>query len=164
MTALWTALEASAPPTGEPASPGATAIGGGRLADAAPEREPMQPPPPTLVVDLSSLRVTYRGHSIPTRPPHHLQRQSGLALAGLAARPGKVVTMAELATEMQKLSRSGRRVVAPELREIRYKVIRPFRRALMGVVPANEIEQLFENVPGTGLRLNAAGGARVIAA
>jgi helicase len=183
MTALWTALEASAPPPAEPASPGVAAIGAGRLADAGPEREssqreseppqpaaptqpvqPVQPVQPTLVVDLSSLRVTYRGHSIPTRPPHHLQRQSVLALAVLAARPGKVVTMAELATEMQKLSRSGRRVVAPELREIRYKVIRPFRRALLGVVPANEIEQLFENVPGTGLRLNAAGGARVIAA
>jgi hypothetical protein len=54
-------------------------------------------------------------------------------------------------------------VVAPELREIRYKVIRPFRSALAGVVPANEIENLFENIPGTGLRLNAAGGARVIA-
>jgi hypothetical protein len=87
-----------------------------------------------------------------------------LALAVLAARPGKVVTMAELAAEMQKLRRSDRRVIAPELREIRYKVIRPFRRALAGVVPANEIENLFENIPGTGLRLNAAGGARVIAA
>jgi hypothetical protein len=64
---------------------------------------------------------------------------------------------------MQKLTRSSRRVVTPELREIRYKVIRPFRRALAGIVPANEIENLFENLHGTGLRLNAAGGARVIA-
>jgi hypothetical protein len=87
-----------------------------------------------------------------------------LALAVLAARPGKVVTMSELAAEMQKLGRSERRVVAPELREIRYKVIRPFRRALADFVPANEIERLFENVHGTGLRLNAPGGARVIAA
>jgi hypothetical protein len=72
--------------------------------------------------------------------------------------------MSEMAAEMQKLGRSGRRVVAPELRELRYRVIRPFRRALADVVPANEIESLLENVPGTGLRLNAPGGARVIAA
>jgi DNA-binding response OmpR family regulator len=131
---------------------------------APPAQLTDEPPQPTLIVDLSSRRVTYRGHPIPTRPPNHLQRQSVLALAVLAARPGKVVTMSELATEMQKLSGNGRRVVAPELREIRYKVIRPFRRALADVVPANEIEDLFENIPGTGLRLNAPGGARVIAA
>ena len=33
-----------------------------------------------------------------------------------------------------------------------------------GIVPANEVENLFENIPGTGLRLNAEGGAQVIAA
>jgi len=159
MTALWTAVEKPAP-ANKSISAGVPA-GTGRLADADPEAEP---PQPTLVVDLSSLRVTYRGHPIPTKPPHHLQRQSVLALAVLAARPGKVVTMAELAAEMQKLSRSDRRVVAPELREIRYKVISPFRRALAGIVPANEVEHLFENIPGTGLRLNAEGGAQVIAA
>jgi helicase len=156
VTALWAVVEGVAPPKPEAGAP----TGVGRLADAARDDEP---PQPALIVDLTSLRVTYRGHPIPTKPPHHLQRQSVLALAVLAARPGKVVTMSELAAGMQKLTRSPRRVVAPELREIRYKVIRPFRRALAGVVPANEIENLFENVPGTGLRLNAS-GAKVIAA
>jgi hypothetical protein len=166
MVALWATVEGSARAS-ESVAAGVLA-GAGRLADAElanePANEPRGPLGPTLVVDLSSLRVTYRGHPIPTKPPHHLQRQSVLALAVLAARPGKVVTMAELAAEMQKLTRSSRRVVAPELREIRYKVIRPFRRALAGVVPANEIEDLFENIPGTGLRLNVSGGVRLIAA
>ena len=165
MTSLWATVAAVEVVEGsrpaDPAPRAALAVGAGRLADAPPDDEP---PGPSLIVDLTSLQVTYRGHAIPTRPPHHLQRQSVLALAVLAGRPGKVVTMSELASEMQKLGRSSKRVVAPELREIRYKVIRPFRRALAGVVPANEIENLFENVPGTGLRLNASGGARVIAA
>jgi helicase len=158
LTALWAAVEGSVRVPGVVS--GGQAAGSARLADAPSDDEPA----PALIVDLTSLRVTYRGHPIPTRPPHHLQRPSVLALAALAGRPGKVVTMAELATEMQKLGRSSKRVVAPELREIRYKMIRPFRRALTGLVPANEIEDLFENIPGTGLRLNASGGARVIAA
>jgi hypothetical protein len=44
----------------------------------------------------------------------------------------------------------------------RYRVIRPFRRALAGVVSEVEIEALVENISGAGLRLNAAGGARVV--
>src|SRR4051812_29789247 len=50
----------------------------------------------TLVIDPGSRRVTYRGTPILTTPPHHLQRQALVALAGLAARAGEVVTMTEL--------------------------------------------------------------------
>lgn len=114
-----------------------------------------------LVIDLRSKRVTYRGHAIPTKPPHNLQPQSVLALAVLASHPGEVVSMTNLAAEMQKLGHLSRRMVTPEPKEIRYKVIRPFRRALKGVVAADEIDALIESVPGFGLRLNAAGGAHV---
>ncbi len=66
------------------------------------------------------------------------------------------------ADEMKKVGRLNRRLVTPEPREIRYRVIRPFRRALAGVVTETEIEALIENISGAGLRLNAAGGARVV--
>jgi helicase len=155
MTALWAVAG------GRPSDPMAlvAANGGGRLADAAPDDEP---PGPALVVDLTSQRVTYRGHPIPTKPPHHLQRQSVLALAVLAARAGTIVPMTDLAAEMKRIGRVGKRLVAPEPREIRYRVIRPFRRALAGIVADTEIEGLLENVPGAGLRLNVSGGARVV--
>jgi hypothetical protein len=66
----------------------------------------------------------------------------------------------DLAADMQRLGRADRRLVTPESREVRYKVIRPFRRALAGVGAENEIEAHVENIPGAGLRLNAAVGAR----
>jgi len=155
MTALWAVVGGPKP---DPITPPLT-TGRGRLAEPASDDEP---PEPALVVDLTSQRVTYRGHQIPTKPPHHLQRQSVLALAVLAARAGQIVPMADLAVEMKKVGRVGRRLVAPEPREIRYRVIRPFRRALAGLVADAEIEGLLENVPGAGLRLNAVGGARVV--
>ena len=44
--------------------------------------------------------------------------------------------MTDLATEMKRVGRLSRRLVTPEPREIRYRVIRPFRRELAGVVGA----------------------------
>jgi hypothetical protein len=77
-----------------------------------------------------------------------------VALAGLAARAGEVVTMTELVEDMQRRGRFGRRLVTPEPTEIRYRIMAPFRRALKGVVGAAEVESLIETIPGTGLRLN----------
>jgi hypothetical protein len=70
--------------------------------------------------------------------------------------------MADLAVEMQRLGRLSRRLVSPEPREIRYKVIMPFRRALDGICGSEEIEALVETVPGVGLRLNAVRSACVV--
>jgi helicase len=155
MTSLWAVVQRASPA----AITLAASPSGAGFAEATPEKAPSGP---ALVVDLTAQRVTYRGHAIPTKPPHHLQRQSVLALAVLAARAGTIVTMTDLADEMKKVGRLNRRLVTPEPREIRYRVIRPFRRALAGVVAETEIEGLVENVPGAGLRLNAAGGARVV--
>ena len=158
MVALWAAVEHR--PT-EPVGPFTSAAGASRAAEVD---SPEQPSEPFLVVDLRSRRVTYRGHPIPTKPPNNLQRQSVLALAVLASHPGEVVTMPDLATGMRKLGRSHRRMVTPESREVRYQVIRPFRRALAGIVADDEIESLVENIPGVGLRLNPASGAHVLLA
>jgi hypothetical protein len=155
LVALWAVVGAA--PT-EPPPPGA---GTARADDAEFVEDPSGP---SLVVDLRSRVVTYRGHPIPTKPPNNLQRQSVLALAVLALHPGEVVAMTELAAEMQKLGRLSRRLVVPEQREIRYKVIRPFRHALAGIVADDEIESLVENIPGVGLRLDAVRGAHVITA
>lgn len=155
MMALWEAVGRLKPNADSPAP----SKDGSRIADA-PFEEPVAGP--ALVVDLTTHRVTYRGHQIPTKPPHHLQRQSVLALAVLASRPGTIVAMTDLAAEMKRIGRVGKRLVAPEPREMRYRVIRPFRRALTGRVPETEIETLLENIPGAGLRLNAPGGAQVV--
>jgi helicase len=156
--ALWARVDED---DGEPVSaysPHAT--GASRAADAEPAQTEV---PVELVVDLRARSVTFRGHVVPTKPPNHLRRQSVLALAVLASHAGEVVTMADLAAGMRKLSPSDRRLVAPEAREVRYQVIRPFRRSLAGIVPDEAIEALVENVPGVGLRLNAPSGARVVA-
>ena len=154
--ALWTAVEGAAarPQLKVPATGGAD-----RAADA---ESPQQQPAPVLLVDLRSRSVTYRGHAIPTKPPNNLRRQSVLALAVLASRAGEIITMPDLVAGMRRLGHANRRVVTPEPREIRYQVIRPFRRALAGIVADEEVDSLVENIPGVGLRLTATGGAQVI--
>jgi helicase len=117
---------------------------------------------PILVVDLRAQSITYRGHPIPTKPPNHLRRQSMLALAVLASHPGEIVSMSDLVAGMRRLGGAERRLVTPEPREVRYQVIRPFRRALAGLVADGEVEALVENVPGFGLRLNVVGDPRVV--
>jgi len=120
---------------------------------------------PILVVDLVERRVAYRGVDIPTRPPRNLQRQPLLALAALATHAGQTVAVAELAREMERIGGLGRRLVAPEARDLRYKVLSPFRHALQPAsVPRDEIDRLIETVAGVGLRLNAPGAVLVIAA
>ena len=120
---------------------------------------------PILVVDLPERRVAYRGVDIPTRPPHNLQKQPLLALAVLATHAGQTMPVADLAREMERLGRLGRRLIAPEARDLRYKVLSPFRHALAPAnVPRDEIDRLIETVAGVGLRLNAPGAVLVIAA
>lgn len=126
--------------------------------------EEVPPPPPEvqLLVDLGERRVRYRGHEIRTRPPNNLQRQPLLALAALARRPGATVSMAELAEEMFRLGGLRKRPLTPDARDLRYKLLRPFKRALDGKVPPEEIEQLIESAPGVGLRLNVSGPVEVL--
>jgi len=125
---------------------------------------PVEPPaPPLLVVNLRERRVTYRGHEIPTRPPHNLQRQPLLALAVLAGRTGETITMADLAEGMFKLGGLKKRPITPDGRDLRYKLLRPFKKALAKSADADEIDRLIESVPGVGLRLNVPGPAQVIA-
>jgi DNA-binding winged helix-turn-helix (wHTH) protein len=66
---------------------------------------------------------------------------------------------------MERVGGLGRRLVAPEARDLRYKMLSPFRHALQPTsVPRDEVDRLIETVPGVGLRLNAPGAVLVIAA
>jgi helicase len=124
-----------------------------------------------LSIDLRTLKVSFRGHEIPTRPPkgsrgtpRHLQRTPLLALAALARQPGCFVSMTDLAAAMYELGALAKKPVAPEAREIRYRALLAFRAALDGKVPKAEIDRLIESIPQQGLRLNVDGEVRVIAA
>ena len=151
------------------ASPAATGARLPVMLDA--RREPAAPSPdepvaitPVLIVDLVERRVAYRGVDIPTRPPRNLQKQPLLALAALATHAGQVVPVADLAREMERVGGLGRRLVAPEARDLRYKMLSPFRYALQSTqVPRGEVDRLIETVAGVGLRLNAPGAVLVIA-
>jgi helicase len=165
-TALWTKLkgdEEQAPTPTRYAMPEIPVL---RVAEPiAPygaSEPPAEPPAPQLIVDLRERRVTYRGRAIPTKPPNNLQRQPLLALAVLAERPGEVLTMAEVAERMFKLGGLRKRPVAPDAKDLRYKLQRPFKHALAGTGLETEAAQLFETMPGLGLRLNLPGGAQVI--
>lgn len=123
---------------------------------------PKEPVAPDLVVNLRTRKIFFRGCGIPTRPPHHIQWQPMLALAVLAQRAGEIVTMAEIADGMFKLGGLRKRPVTPDARDLRYKLQRPFVRAVAGSGFEEEIPQMFETVPGVGLRLNLVGTAEVI--
>jgi len=115
-----------------------------------------------LVVDLRTPRVIYRGREIPTRPPGNLQRQTLLALAVLAEKRGEAVSMAEIAEGMSLLGGSRERFVAPEQKDLRYKILRPFRSALSSIADDDEIDKLVVPVRGVGLRLNFDGTITVL--
>jgi hypothetical protein len=148
---LWTKLTDSKPGLKKPA----------RYPPAAAPTVLMVAEPPAddavLVVDLKANRVTYRGHEIPTRPPNNLQRQPLLALAVLALRPGEAVSMVELAEGMLKLGALRKRPTAPDARDFRYRMLRPFKKALAACpVEGAEIEGIIESVSGR-LRLTVVG-------
>jgi len=156
--ALWGVVER---PAGYPL-PGAVAGTSSRAADA-PTEEPEAPAALALMVNLRERRVTYRGIEIPTRPPHNLQRQPLLALAVLASHPGEAVSLADLADEMRRVGGTSRRFLTPEARDLRYKLLAPFRHALRTTVPRAEIDHLVETVSmSNGLRLNAPGAVAVV--
>lgn len=119
-------------------------------------------PPPQLVVDLRQRRVVYRGKEVPTKPPHNIQKQPLLALAVLATKPRDVWTMAEIAEGMHKMGGLRSRPVAPDAKDLRYKLQLPFKKAFAGTPWETEVGRLFENLPGVGLRLNLEGPAQVI--
>jgi len=134
----------------------------GLAADPDPSAPLPNEPPPLLTIDLLERRVTYRGFQIPTKPPRNIQRQPLLALVVLAGRPGQTIAVADLADEMRRVGEIGRRLVTPEPRDLRYKLLAPFRHALRSKVPANEIEHLVETVSRDGMRLNVPGPVAVV--
>lgn len=119
-------------------------------------------PPPQLVVDLRQRRVVYRGKEVPTKPPHNIQKQPLLALAVLATKPRDVWTMAEIAEGMHKMGGLRSRPVAPDAKDLRYKLQQPFKKAFAGSEWESEVCNIFENMPGVGLRLNLDGTTQVI--
>ncbi len=50
-----------------------------------------------------------------------------------------------------------------EAKDLRYKLQRPFKRALAGTNLEAEVAHLFETMPDCGLRLNLGGTTQVIA-
>lgn len=135
-----------------------------RTENAGPTEPPAGRSAAVLIVDLRQRRVTYRGHEIPTRPPHNLQPQPLLALAVLADRCGEVVSMSELADGMFKLGGLKKRPTSPEPRDLRYKLLQPFKKAFDRTSEAPDLDQLVQSIPGVGLRLNLAGQAQVVLA
>jgi helicase len=162
--ALWSKLEN--PSTARPDDTARRHRLASRAADA-----PLETPPPdasagepvsgpTLLVDLPGRLVRYRGVAIPTKPPNHLKRQALFALAYLASRPGRPVSDIELAEGMHTLGLGAKRPVAPDLRDLRYKILRPIREA-MGTALTDEVDRLVVSVPGA-LVLAAAGAVEVV--
>jgi hypothetical protein len=72
--------------------------------------------------------------------------------------------MAEVAKGMFALGGLRKKPVAPDARDLRYKLLRVFRKALIGAVETDEIERLVESVPGMGLRLRVSGQVQVVVA
>ena len=150
---------------GTPASWPSTAS---RAAEPAPGQEPDRAPPDSgdraagadLLIDLPARRVTVWGTTIAARPPRNLQPQLFLALTALALKAGEVVSMADLAEDIQQLGRLPRKPIAPDARDLRYRILRSLRAALAQHPKAPALDGTLENVSGFGLRLNAT--ARVI--
>jgi hypothetical protein len=52
--------------------------------------------------------------------------------------------------------------LTPEGRDLRYKLLAPFRHALGNKVPKTEIDRLVETIASSGLRLNPPGSVSVV--
>jgi helicase len=165
--ALWARLQEAPPPTesiSADADAGGQLVlrdgGGSRDASARPAVADAATPAPTLLVDLQEKRVVYRGVEIPTAPPNHLQRQALLYLTALAAHPGETLNDADLAAAATEVSGRSKRPVPPDLKDLRYKIVRPFRLRLRETPFAREADGLIESESG-GLRLNITGEIEV---
>jgi hypothetical protein len=155
-------LTAAPVPLVQPDTPTASPVARTSMAaSTAPSVDALAPP--LLTVDLAERRVVYRGVEIPTRPPRNIQRQPLLALFVLAEHAGQTITVSDLADEMRRVGHLARRLVAPEPRDLRYKLLVPFRHALKSTVSAAEIDRLVESVSRDGLRLNVPGTVSVVA-
>jgi helicase len=140
-----------------------------RAAEATPGQEATAPPPRPaaaapggveLVVDLPTHRVTLWGTILSSRPPRNLQPQLFHVLTALAARAGEVVSMVDLASDLQRLGGLPRKPVAPDARDLRYRLLRSLRAGLAEHPNGAALDRVVENVPGFGLRLNCT--ARVV--
>lgn len=56
--------------------------------------------------------------------------------------------MAELGDGMFELGGLRRRPIAPDARDLRYKLLRPFKKALHGAAPAAKLDRSVETVRG----------------
>ena len=130
------------------------------LPDPSLDPAPPRGDRPDLLVDVFAGRVVFHGIEIPTSPPNHLQRQPLLYLAALANRPGTTMTDSDLAAAALEIGGRSRRQIAPDLKDLRYKIVRPFRLKLRGTPFADAAAGLIETSPG-GLRLNVAGTVEV---
>ena len=126
-----------------------------------PSSEPVPPTGdrPDLLVDVPAGRVVFHGIEIPTSPPNHLQRLPLLYLAALARHVRTTMSDADLASAVAEIG-GRKRPVAPDLKDLRYKIIRPFRLKLRDSSIAHAADDLVESTPG-GLRLNVTGAVEV---
>ncbi|HEY0715056.1 MAG TPA: hypothetical protein VGF45_20410, partial [Polyangia bacterium] len=106
-----------------------------------------------LVIDLRTRQVVLFGQAIREKPPRNLSPQLFLALAALGSEPGRVVAMADLAKAIHRLGRLSRKPVAPDPRDLRYRLLRSLRKALADTPYTEKLQNLVETVPGFGLRL-----------
>jgi len=107
-----------------------------------------------LVIDIPGRSVILWGVELRGKGPKGLQPQLFVALAALALRAGEIVSMADLAVLIQQLDGLPRKPVAPEARDLRYRLLRRLRSLLADHPRAGELEGVIENVSGAGLRLN----------
>ena len=128
--------------------------------DPSPEQALLVADRPELLVDVTAGRVVFHGIEIPTSPPNHLQRQPLLYLAALARHVRTTMSDGDLASAVAEIGGRRKRPVAPDLKDLRYKIIRPFRLKLRDTPIANAADDLVESTSG-GLRLNVTGAVEV---
>lgn len=116
-------------------------------------------PGPDLVIDVEGRQAILWGQPIRKRPPRNLSPHLFFALIALGLEAGKVVPMAELAVAIQRVGQLARRPVAPDPRDLRYRLLRSLGKALEGD-NKERLSALVETVPGFGLRLT--GTVRVL--
>ena len=74
---------------------------------------------------------------------------------GLVRFGGDTVSMARLAEEMFELGGLRRKPVAPYAGDIRYRILRPFKKHLADGFTREEMDGLVKSVPGVGLIMDA---------
>lgn len=151
--ALWARLGPAAQPTAStsveyrPPAPVLSRAAEGPVEACPAEDAPVRPAEESFFIDLAGRQVRYRGLVVPTKPPNHLKRQALYALAYLASHPGRAISDGELADGMFSMGFGASRPVAPDLRDLRYKILQPVRRAV-GPELAEEVDRLIVSVPG----------------